>query len=63
MKRREKPYSLEEDLSLDAGRERHEGQTDAEWLYKIALLEQYDPGGKRAHAITLRMMYGPLTTA
>jgi hypothetical protein len=60
MKRREKPYSLEEDLVLDT---RHEGLTDAEWRYKIALLEQYDPGGKKARAITLRMMYEPLTTA
>jgi hypothetical protein len=60
MRIREKPYSLEEDLALDA---RREGLTDAEWLYKIEALEKYDQGGKRAHAITLRMMYEPLTTA
>ena len=48
MKIREKPYSLEEDLSLDL-----KNSDDIALMrpYLIEKLEEYDPGGKRAHEI------------
>jgi len=49
LKRREKAYSLEEDLALEQKRAFEFGPTLS--CYKIERLEEYDPGGKRAHAI------------
>ena len=50
MKRREKPYSLEEDMALDA---HNNYRNRMPWYYQVLIqrIEEYDPGGKRAHAI------------
>ncbi|HJW96951.1 MAG TPA: hypothetical protein VJ485_02205 [archaeon] len=58
MKRREKPYSLEEDLALDAKIhfDRMGGRTEEQMRYMGDRWEGYDPGGKRAREITNGML-------
>lgn len=66
MKRRVKPWSIEEDYAQDAHEQRH-----AEATYPsekaniqpigsrnllIEKMEEYDPGGKRAHEIAARFL-------
>ena len=53
MKRREKPYSLEEDLALDAKMhfDRMGGRSEEQMRYIGDRWEGYDPGGKRAHEV------------
>jgi len=71
MKRRVKPYSVEEDIALDTKRiyDSREGglgcNPDPLRRDMIEFWESRDPGGKRAHGITKIIIYGEmsLTTA
>lgn len=60
MKRRTKPWSIEEDYAQDAHEQRHAEGRPSETAsiqrigYRSLLIEkmeEYDPGGKRAHEI------------
>jgi len=63
MKRRTKPWSIEEDYAQDAHEQRHAEPYPSEKAniqpigYRSLLIEkmeEYDPGGKRAHEIAAK---------
>jgi hypothetical protein len=66
MKRRTKPWSIEEDYAQDAHEKRHTEDFPSETAniqpighrsLLIEKMEEYDPGGKRAHEIARKFRH------